>query len=123
DWWAGRGAFDLYVSQFVLDEAAAGDAEAAARRMEVLRDTTLLDVTDEATALARELLTGRAMPSKAQVDAFHVAVATVHGMDYLLSWNCAHIANATMRGTIEAICRAAGFVPPVICTPLELTQE
>ena len=123
DWWAGRGAFDLYISQFVLDEAAAGDAKAAARRMEVLRDTTLLDVTDEAAALARELLTGRAMPSKAQVDAFHVAVATVHGMDYLLSWNCAHIANATMRGTIETICRAAGFVPPVICTPLELTQE
>jgi hypothetical protein len=123
DWWAGRGAFDLYISQFVLDEAAAGDAEAAARRMEVLRDTTLLDVSDEATALARKLLAGRAMPPKAQVDALHVAVATVHGMDYLLSWNCAHIANATMRGTIEAICRAAGFVPPVICTPLELTQE
>jgi hypothetical protein len=57
------------------------------------------------------------------VDAFHVAVATVHGMDYLLSWNCKHIANATLRSRIEAICRAAGYEPPVICMPLELVEE
>ena len=123
DWWAGRAAFDLYVSQFVLDEAEAGDAEAAARRMQILEETTLLDITDEATSLARGLLAGRALPSRAQVDAFHIAVAAVHGMDYLLSWNCTHIVNAAMRSTIEAICRAAGFVPPVICIPLELAKE
>jgi hypothetical protein len=123
DWWADRAAFDLYISQFVLDEAAAGDASAAARRMEVLEEATLLEVIDDATSLARELLAGCALPQRAQVDAFHIAVSTVHGMDYLLSWNCTHIANAAMRSTIEAICRAAGFVPPVICTPLEPAKE
>jgi len=62
-------------------------------------------------------------PWLARVDALHVAVSTIHGMDYLLSWNCTHIANATLRGKIEAICRSAGFEPPVICTPLELVKE
>jgi hypothetical protein len=53
----------------------------------------------------------------------HVAVASVHGMDYLVTWHCTHIANATMRGRLEAICRSAGFEPPIICTPIELVQE
>jgi hypothetical protein len=122
-WWAGREAFDLYVSQFVLDEAAQGDVEAAARRLVVLEDIPLLEVTEEATALAAKILSGGGLPSQARVDAFHVAVATVHGMDYLLSWNCKHIANAALRGRIEVICRLAGFEPPVICTPLELVEE
>jgi hypothetical protein len=52
-------------------------------------------------------------------DALHIAVATVHGMDYLLTWNCTHIANAITRPKIELICRVAGYEPPVICTPPE----
>jgi len=60
---------------------------------------------------------------KAKTDALHIAVATVHGIDYLLTWNCKHIANAVMRPKIEAICRAFGYEPPVICTPLELMEE
>ncbi len=123
DWWSRRGMFDLYISQFVLDEASAGDSEAARRRLAALQDATLLDVTEDAIALAGELLAGRGLPPNARIDALHVAVATVQGMDYLLSWNCKHIANATMRGRIESICRAAGFDPPVICTPLELVEE
>lgn len=54
------------------------------------------------------------------LDALHIAIAVVHGMDYLVTWNCAHIANATMRGRIETTCRARGYVPPIICTPEEL---
>jgi hypothetical protein len=123
EWWAGRGGFDLYISQFVLDEASKGDAEAAALRLATLEEIALLEVTEDATALAGELLSGGGLPQQARVDAFHVAVATVHGMDYLLSWNCKHIANATLRGRIESICRFAGFEPPVICTPLELVEE
>jgi hypothetical protein len=64
-----------------------------------------------------------ALPSKAAGDALHIALAAVHGMHDLLTWNCTHIANATMRPKIEAICRASGFEPPVICTPLELVEE
>jgi hypothetical protein len=122
-WWASRDGYDLYVSQFVLDEAAAGDSEAAGRRLEVLREMPLLNASTEVLALARRLLAERGMPAKARIDALHVATAAVHGMDYLLSWNCKHIANATLRTRIESICRTAGFEPPVICTPLELVEE
>ena len=83
----------------------------------------LLDLTQDATRLAADLIRSGGMPENAKIDALHIAVAAVHGMDYLVSWNCRHIANATMRGRIEAICRNGGFEPPVICTPLELTKE
>lgn len=112
EWWAKRAAFDLYVSQLVLDEAGAGDASAATDRLEALRDLPLLELTAEATALGRNLLREAALPSKAAADALHIALAAVHGMDCLLTWNCAHIANATMRPKIEAICRSNGFEPP-----------
>lgn len=123
DWWETRSSFDLYISQFVLDEAKAGDAEAAGRRLSALREATLLELTPDTGRLAREILRQGGMPAQAYVDAVHVAVAAVHGLDYLLTWNCSHIANATMRGKIEAICRATGFEPPVICTPVELVKE
>jgi len=123
DWWETRSAFDLYISQFVLDEAQVGDSHAAGLRLAALRGAELLELTDDTGRLARKILDLGGMPSKAYVDAVHVAVAAVHGLDYLLTWNCAHIANATMRGKIEAICRAIGFDPPVICTPLELAKE
>jgi len=123
DWWVTRSSFDLYISQFVLDEAKAGDPEAAELRLSVLREPFLLDPTPETGNLARKILGQGGMPNKAYVDAIHVAMAAVHGLDYLLTWNCTHIANATMRGKIEAICRAAGFEPPVICTPVELVKE
>lgn len=123
DWWATRDAFDLYISQLVLDEASAGDVGAATQRLAALRELPLLELTPEVTALGIQLLREAALPHKAGADAFHIAFATVHGIDFLLTWNCTHIANATMRPKIEAICRASGFDPPVICTPLELVEE
>jgi predicted nucleic acid-binding protein len=123
DWWELRSSFELYISQFVLEEAKAGNAEAAGRRLSALREASLLELTPEAGGLAREILGRGGMPAKAYVDAVHVALAAVHGLDYLLTWNCTHIANATMRSKIESVCRAAGFEPPVICTPVELVKE
>ena len=121
DWWASRRfRFTLYVSQVVLDEAARGDPTAAARRLAYVADVPLLDVTDAATDLARRLEALAAFPAKADIDALHVAVATVHGMDYLLTWNLRHIANAEQRPLIEEGCRSAGYRAPVICTPDEL---
>lgn len=122
DWWDTRTSFDLYISQFVLDEARAGDEEAAGRRLSALREAALLELTPEAGRLAREILGHGGMPAKAYVDAVHVALAAVHGLDYLLTWNCSHIANAAMRGKIDSICRSTGFEPPVICTPVELVR-
>jgi hypothetical protein len=123
DWWENhREQFVLYVSQFVVEEASAGDPDAATRRLAVLADLPPLDVTDAVQQLAYALLTHVPLPANPQVDALHIAVATVHGMDYLVTWNCTHIANATLRHRIEAVCRAVGYEPPTICTPQELLE-
>lgn len=114
---------ELFASQFVLDEAAGGDVDAATSRLAALAETAVLEVTEDAILLAGKLIAGGGLPSQARVDALQVAMAAVHGMDYLLTWNCRHIANAAMRGKIEDLCREAGFEPPTICTPLELPQE
>ncbi len=123
DWWASRENVELCASQFVLDESAAGNEDAAASRLAVLADTAVLAVTEDAIVLAERLVAGGGLPSQVRVDALHVAMAAVHGMDYLLTWNCRHIANAALRGKIEELCREAGFEPPTICTPLELPRE
>lgn len=119
-WWRRRSSYRLFVSQVVRDEAAVGDQSARLRRLRALRGIPTLAITGEATQLAGELVRRGALPRKATVDAFHIGIAAAHQIEYLLTWNCKHIANATMRGTIEAICRSAGLTPPVICTPEEL---
>jgi hypothetical protein len=123
DWWSRRGRFELFVSDAVIEEVQRGDAAAASRRLSVLEGIPVLSATAPAQALARDLLGAAVMPRKAAIDAAHVAIAAAHGMDFLLTWNCAHIANAIVRGRIEDVCRKAGFRPPVICTPLELLPE
>ncbi len=119
-WWRGRAAYELRVSQLVLDEASAGNAVMCARRLRALRGLPVLALTDSATQVAKELVRKGALPEKATVDAFHIGVAAAHHVTYLLTWNCKHLANATMRGTIEAVCRSTGVTPPIICTPEEL---
>ncbi len=121
EWWEGyRADFDLYISQLVFEEASAGDSDAARRRVQLLVPLPRLGIDRRVTALAKQLVDEVPLPMKARADAVHIAAAAVHGMDYLLTWNCAHIANASLRPKIEEICRAMGFEPPVICTPLEL---
>jgi hypothetical protein len=120
-WWARRRAdFDLFISQFVIQEASMGDPEMAQKRLGELQALPLLVVSGETEGLARQLVTSGTLPEKAAVDALHIAVATVHGMDYLMTWNCKHIANAELQAKVTAVCRDRGFEPPVICTPEEL---
>ncbi len=124
EWWTDRrGEFDLYVSQLVFEEASAGDSAAALRRIETLQPIARLDITGQAFMLGKRLVAGIPLPVKARADALHIAVAAVNGMDYLLTWNCAHIANAALRPRIEEICRIVGCEPPVICTPQELLNQ
>lgn len=124
DWWHDRRvAFDLYASQFVIQQASQGDKAAVEEHLKVLEETTVLDVTDEALALAEAIVSRRLVPQKATVDAAHIAVATTNAMDYLLTWNLKHIANAVIRGKVESLCRAEGYEPPIICTPEELMEE
>ena len=123
-WWdESRPHFELFISALVVQEASAGDSVAAQRRLEIIDDLPELAITDSAEALAETLLRGAALPNKAQLDALHIAVAAVHGMEYLLTWNCRHIANAVLRPKIEHICRAMGYEPPIICTPPELIED
>lgn len=119
-WWRSRSSYRLFVSQIVRDEAGAGDQAARLRRLRALRGIPALAITDQATRLAGELVRRGALPRKATVDAFHIGIAAAHQIEYLVTWNCKHIANAAMRGTIEVICRSAGLTPPIICTPEEL---
>lgn len=111
-----REAFALFVSELVLEDAAHGDPDAAERRLAMARPLPLLNVTEPAPALQALAR----MPARAGADALHIALAAVHGMEYLLTWNLRHIANAEFRPALEAACRARGYRPPVLCTPDEL---
>src|SRR5436305_10719448 len=124
EWWTNRRTdFDLYASQLVIQESSAGDSQMAELRLVALDETLLLDVNREAVDLSRMLIRKGPIPEKAAVDALHIAIATVHGMDYLLTWNCKHIANAEMQTAVAAISRASGYEPPIICTPEELSGD
>ena len=124
EWWhVASGRFDLVASELVVTEAGAGDADAASARLEVLRPVALLNITESSEALARRLLDLGAVPRQAAADAAHIAIAATNGVDFLVTWNFKHIANAAMRSRIERVCRQAGYEPPVICTPNELMES
>lgn len=124
EWWdTRRTQFDLYISQTVLDEAARGDAEIASRRLELLSDFPLLEVNEAVQDLAIQFLTKSNLPPKAADDALHIAVATVYGLDYLLTWNCKHIANAQIQKKLAQISFDVGYELPTICTPYELMGD
>jgi predicted nucleic acid-binding protein len=123
DWWEEHAPhFDLYISQQVLQEVAAGDAQAAERRLQTLEGLPLLEIRAEALILARALVAEGVVPPRAAEDALHIAVAAIHGMDYMATWNCKHIANAVTRNAVIEVCRSLGYEPPVICTLEELME-
>jgi hypothetical protein len=120
-WWNDRRkAFDLFASQAVVNEAGEGDETMAGLRLKVLDELPLLDITEEVSSFAEELIRAGPMPPKAAVDAVHVAASVVHRIDYLLTWNCTHLANAAIRVRIDQMCRSRDYSPVVICTPEEL---
>ena len=124
EWWeTQRSKYDLVISEFVIAEAGLGHPEAAKRRLAAIDNVMELQTTEEVRALGKALINLGALPAKAEVDAYHVAVAAVNGVEYLLTWNCTHIANAHTRPKIEAACRSLGYEPPIICTPDELTES
>jgi predicted nucleic acid-binding protein len=124
EWWEKRSdTFQLYISQLVIDEASAGDPFAAHERLRVLQDLPLLDITPEVMELAAGILASGKIPRKAATDAAHIAIAAVHGMDFLVTWNCVHIANAAIAKALASICREHACECPVICPPEELLGE
>ena len=123
EWWqTSRHNFAVVSSQLVVREAGAGDPEAAEARLEFLAGLTFLEISEEALALSQHLLNARAIPQDFPEDALHVAVAVVNGIEFLLTWNYKHLANASMRSKIEATCRELGYEAAIICTPEELME-
>ena len=121
DWWnTQRQRFDLFASSVVLEEAKKGDPDAASRRLSVLAGLPLLAINDDVFSLSKLLLQEHALPKKALDDSLHVALSSVHGIDYLLTWNCRHIDNAEIKPIIRSICIVNGYSCPEICTPQEL---
>lgn len=122
-WWATRrSAFRLYISELVVQEASDGDPDTARRRLDLLEGIPAVAVTGDALAFARSLVENRVVPRTAEADALHIAIAAAGGLEYLLTWNCRHIANAQIRGKIEELARLRGFEPPILCTPEELME-
>lgn len=118
-----RERFDLFISGIVLLEAGRGDPEAAARRLAALNGIGVLDLTDRARDLAGAFLARRVVPAQAVDDALHVAVATVEARDFLLTWNCRHIANAEIMEGLRSVCAESGYRLPVLCTPEQLMGD
>ena len=124
DWWATASErFELVIPELVREEAGAGDPDAVRARLTLLASLALLDATAEAQELAERLVSASAVPEAAIRDAAHIAIAAANGIEYLVTWNFRHIANAVTRPRIESVCRQAGFESPVICTPEELMEN
>ena len=120
-WWERRlPLFDVYISEMVLEEAGRGDSEAARQRLDLLAGFPVLDATRDIEDLAATYLADLKLPGKAASDAIHLAFACSYEIDYLVTWNCAHIANAEIRRRLTAINAAIGRQTPIICTPEEL---
>ena len=119
-WETQRSRFDLYTSEVTIQEAGRGHPDARASRLAALTDIPLLPITEAVGPLATALIRGHALPAKAPNYALHVAVAAVHGVNYLLTWNYRHLDNAETKPAIRDACAQHGHAAPEICTPREL---
>ena len=120
-WWNDeRQNYDLVVSQYVIDEASGGDPKLAAERLESLDGVPLLPDAPEIPQIAQEIMNSGVLPSNAQVDALHIAAVAHHRVQYLLTWNCKHIANAKILPRIHDVLTRMGVPIPIICTPEEM---
>ncbi|HOC69846.1 MAG TPA: type II toxin-antitoxin system VapC family toxin [Candidatus Hydrogenedentes bacterium] len=123
-WWESyRERYALFCSTLVIEEGEAGDLDAATRRLSYLKNVPKLAVTDTAKGLAQIMIDVAVVPQGYPQDALHIAICAVHNIDFLLTWNCRHLANAMTRKRIENIVQAQGYCCPVICTPEELMED
>ena len=122
-WWGRRFEYDLLVSQSVWQECAAGDPDAARRRLAALEGLDVLVITEDMISLAEALIAQRLIPAKAIEDSLHIAIATLHHVHFLLTWNCRHIANPIIQESIAGYLEQRGLFLPIICTPEELMGD
>jgi predicted nucleic acid-binding protein len=123
-WWDNhRHEYELVTSQYVLEEAALGDPSLAAERLKVLADIPSLELHPDIPRLATEIVARAILPSKAIVDALHIAAASYHAIDYLLTWNCKHIANVRIFAQVRELLVEWNYPVPLICTPEEMLGD
>lgn len=124
DWWVTRRSrYELFVSEFVTEEAGSGDPKMARLRLKALAGIPEIKLPPEALSLGRRLVQGGPLPANAKVDALHIAAAVSAGVDYLMTWNFKHLANAVLKRKVEKFCLASGYEPCIICTPEELLED
>ena len=123
EWWANRRSeFDLVISRFVLDEVSQGDTVAASQRLAILKDIPQLTINEDVLVMTDAILNTGLIPHRALRDAGHIAVSAVNGVDFLLTWNCSHIANGPVIVAVRELCEEMGFECPIICTPDTLLE-
>jgi hypothetical protein len=123
-WWEEeRANYDLVTSQYVIDEVADGDPQLAQERLELVEGIPLLKLSGEIDDIAEEIVSRAILPAKAQLDALHIACASHHHVDYLLTWNCKHIANARILPKIHQTLTDLSCFIPIICTPEEMVDD
>ncbi len=123
-WWsAHRARFDLVTSELVLEEAGRGDSKAAEKRLAALQGIPTVRITSDATALASSIVRENLLPARAFPDALHISISAIYSVEYLLTWNCAHIANAELLPRVTSLVEKAGFNMPFVCTPEELLGD
>jgi hypothetical protein len=123
-WWnEERSKYELVTSQYVLDEVSAGDPSLAANRLQTLDGIALLPPAPEIPQIASEIISRGILPSLAQVDALHIAAVAHHRIQYLLTWNCKHIANAKILPRIHNLLNELAIPIPILCTPEELLGD
>ncbi|MCK5679685.1 type II toxin-antitoxin system VapC family toxin [bacterium] len=121
EWWSERkNDFDMYISQLVVQEASGGDPVASQKRLKALKELPLLEMNKQVADLSQIFVNVGVVPERAVEDSVHIATATIHKINYLLTWNCKHIANAEIRTSIYKVCKQSGYIAPIICTPEEL---
>lgn len=124
DWWQHRRRdFNCVISQVVIDEISAGDESEARKRLEIAASLDALPVSATVESLIKSIINAGILPEAAVRDAAHIAVATIYGVEYLLTWNCKHLANAQIAKRVARICDDLGFTMPVVCTPEELFED
>lgn len=121
-WWAGREKYDLFVSKMVIDEIIKGDRQAARLRAKAVSAIPILSDDPEIDPIVEMFLKTKTVPERFREDAYHIAFAAFHRIDYLLTWNQKHIANPQKRGQIETVIESFLLTPPLILTPEQLLE-
>ncbi len=121
DMWDNLDNFQVFISDIVIQEASKGNPVQAKLRMDAIDEFQILEIDDDAKNLAKALIMAKAIPEKCPEDALHIAVASVNGMDVIVTWNFAHINNPFTRRVIRQVIESTGYVYPEICSPEELS--